>query len=380
VDRLSRHASLAGRRPLSLDDGSEVLVEPIGSGEELRYAAKRDLSIRLETDTPTDPGMNPESVGEVLTGTVKRKGGKELSVPDLQSLMLPLLKFASDGEEHSMPETRQYLAKAFSLSDDDQKEMLPSGRQTRFGNRVAWAKVYLSQAGLLESPKRGIFKISENGRKVLSSPPDKITIKYLEQFPEFREFKYERKGSRKNRPGTEVDDQAETPEEALEQAAENLRNEVAQQLIKQVKDNSPSFFEKLVVELLVKMGYGGSIKDAGQAIGQSGDEGIDGIIKEDKLGLDLIYIQAKRWEASVGRPELQKFVGALHGKRAKKGVFITTSSFSQLAIEYVNQVDPNIVLIDGERLVDLMIDYNLGVSVANTIEIKKIDSDYFVEE
>ncbi len=294
--------------------------------------------------------------------------------------MLPMLKFASDGKEHSMSETREYLAKELSLSDADLKEMLPSGRQTKFVNRVAWAKVYLSQAGLLESPGRGVFKISENGRKVLSNPPDKITVKYLEQFPEFLEFRYERKGSRTSKLEYEVYEQAATPEEALEQAAENLREEVAHQLIKLIKNNSPDFFEKLVVELLVKMGYGGSIKDAGQAIGQSGDEGIDGIIKEDKLGLDLIYIQAKRWEAPVGRPELQKFVGALHGKRAKKGVFITTSSFSQQAVEYVNQVDPNIVLIDGERLVDLMIDYNLGVSVANTIEIKKIDSDYFLEE
>lgn len=182
--------------------------------------------------------------------------------------------------------------------------MLPSGRQTKFGNRVTWAKVYLSQAGLLESPKQGIFKISENGKAALSNPPEKITIKFLEKFPEFREFRYERKGGRTSKLEVKDDEQADTPEEALEQAAENLRDDVAQQLIKQVKDNSPGFFEKLVVELLVKMGYGGSIKDAGQAIGQSCDEGIDGIIKEDKLGLDLIYIQAKRWEASVGRPEL----------------------------------------------------------------------------
>ena len=301
-------------------------------------------------------------------------------MPDFQSLMLPLLKIASDSEEHSMPEARECLAKELSLNNDDLKEMLPSGRQTKFGNRVAWAKVYLYQAGLLESPRRGIFKISENGRKVLSNPPEKITIKYLEQFPEFLEFRYKRKGNRTTKTNMDDDAQSETPEEALEQAAENLRDELAQQLIKQIKNNSSGFFERLVVELLVKMGYGGSIKDAGQAIGQSGDEGIDGIIKEDKLGLDLIYLQAKRWEASVGRPELQKFVGALHGKRAKKGVFITTSSFSHQAVDYVNQVDPNIVLIDGERLVDLMIDYNLGVSVESTIEIKKIDSDYFIEE
>jgi len=303
-----------------------------------------------------------------------------LAVPDFQSLMLPFLRIASDEKEHSMQETREYLAKKLKLSEMDLKEMLPSGRQTTFGNRVAWAKVYLSQAGLLESPRRGVYKISKSGSSVLNAPPEKISIKFLEQFPEFREFRYERKGNRAEKGETVDEEQTGTPEEALERAAEKFREEVAQQLIKQIKTNSPNFFEKLVVDLLVKMGYGGSIKDAGKAIGQSGDEGIDGIIKEDKLGLDLIYIQAKRWEASVGRPELQKFVGALKGKRAQKGVFITTSSFSQQSIDYVNQVDPNIVLIDGERLVSLMIDYNLGVSVENTIEIKKIDSDYFIED
>ena len=303
-----------------------------------------------------------------------------MSVPDFQSLMLPLLQFASDEKEHSMAEAREYLAIALSLSDEDLKEMLPSGRQTSFGNRVAWAKVYLAQAGLLNSPKRGVFNISATGKSIALNPPEKITIKFLERFSEFCEFRYKRKGNKSEKSETSNNEGTSTPEEALEQAAENLRDVLAQQLLKQVKQNSPVFFERLVVELLVKMGYGGSIRDAGQAIGQSGDEGIDGIIKEDKLGLDLIYIQAKRWESCVGRPELQKFVGALHGKRAHKGVFIITSTFSQQAIDYVNQVDPSIVLIDGQRLVDLMLDHNLGVSVVSTIEIKKIDSDYFIEE
>lgn len=303
-----------------------------------------------------------------------------MPVPDFQTLMLPLLKFASDGEPHSMPDAREYLAKEFSLSESDLKEMLPSGRQTKFGNRVAWAKVYLSQAGLLESPRRGIFVISEEGRKVLSNPPDKITVKYLEQFPKFLEFRLRGKENKTCKTDIETKNNVETPEEILEQAAQDLHEELARELIRQVKNNSASFFEKLVVELLVKMGYGGSIKDAGQAVGRSGDEGIDGIIKEDRLGLDLIYMQAKRWDQPIGRPELQKFIGALHGKRAKKGVFITTSTFTQNAIDYINTVDPNVVLIDGKRLVDLMIEYGLGVSVSNTIEIKKIDSDYFVEE
>ncbi len=294
--------------------------------------------------------------------------------------MVPLLRYVSDDKDHSMSEAREFLAKEFSLSDVELKEMLPSGRQTTFANRVAWAKAYLSQAGLLESPKRGVFKISDRGRSILSKLPEKITVKWLEQFPEFREFRYEKKGNGDVKNKIEDEEQAGTPEETLDQAAEKLRFEVAQQLIKQIKENSPRFFEKLVVDLLVKMGYGGSIKDAGKAIGQSGDEGIDGIIKEDRLGLDLIYIQAKRWESSVGRPELQKFVGALQGKKANKGVFITTSLFSTQAIDYVQQVGSNIVLIDGEMLVNLMIDYNLGVSIESTIEIKKIDSDYFIED
>lgn len=305
---------------------------------------------------------------------------KNLLMPDFQSLMKPLIRSVSDGKNHSMPEVREVLAKEFSLSDSELKEMLPSGRQNKFYNRVAWAKFYLSQAGLLESPKQGIFKISDSGKSILSKLPDKITVKWLEQFPEFREFRYEKKGSKEVKNKVEDEEQAGTPEETLDQAAEKLRLEVSRQLIKKIKQNSPSFFEKLVVDLLVKMGYGGSIKDAGKAIGQSGDEGIDGIIKEDRLGLDLIYIQAKRWEAPVGRPELQKFVGALHGKKANKGVFITTSLFSSQSIDYVKQVGSNVVLIDGEMLVELMIDYNLGVSVESTIEIKKIDSDYFIED
>ena len=303
-----------------------------------------------------------------------------MAVPDFQSLMLPLLKFASDGVEHNMPATREHLSKAFNLTAEDLKEMLPSGKQSAFGNRVAWAKVYLTQAGLLESQKRGIYKITEAGRSELASPPEKITVKYLEKYPEFLKFRYQSKNKTSLNTEEVEKDETETPEEALEKAAEFLKGELAQQLIRFVKNNTPSFFEKLVVELLVKMGYGGTIKDAGRAIGQSGDEGIDGIIKEDKLGLDLIYIQAKRWESSVGRPELQKFIGALHGKRSKKGVFITTSTFTKQAIEYVNQVDANIVLIDGEQLVELMIDCNLGVSVESVIEVKKVDTDYFTEE
>lgn len=306
-----------------------------------------------------------------------------MAVPDFQSMMLPFLRCTEDGEEHRMADVRQMLAKDFRLTEDEIKEPLPSGKQSRFSNRVAWAKVYLAQAGLIDTPKRGAFRISKRGRELLANPPEAIDIKFLEQYPEFLEFRNQRKKhdeeSHSDKSPKREDD-IETPEEALEQAALRLYEELSTQLLKQVKSNSPDFFEKLVVQLLVKMGYGGSIKDAGRAIGRSGDEGIDGIIKEDKLGLDVIYIQAKRWEAVIGRPELQKFVGALHGQRAKKGVFITTSSFSDQAIQYVGQIDPKVVLIDGSQLVSFMIEHNVGVSISGVIEIKNIDLDYFLED
>ena len=308
-----------------------------------------------------------------------------MAVPDFQSMMLPFLRSTADGEEHQMADVRQMLAKEFQLTEAELKELLPSGKQSRFSNRVAWAKVYLAQAGLLDTPKRGAFRISNRGRELLSNPPEAIDIKFLERYPEFLEFRYQRK---KHDEGSQSENSAkigeekeiETPEEALEQAALRLNDELSTQLLKQVKSNSPDFFEKLVVQLLVRMGYGGSIQDAGKAIGRAGDEGIDGIIKEDKLGLDVIYVQAKRWEAVIGRPELQKFVGALHGQRAKKGVFITASSFSDQAVQYVSQIDPKVVLIDGKQLVAYMIDHNVGVSISNVIEVKNIDSDYFLED
>jgi restriction system protein len=295
--------------------------------------------------------------------------------------MLPMLEFASDGKEHSMQEVRDALAQKLGLSEEDLEERLPSGRQRTFANRVAWAKVYLTQAGILESPRRGKFFISERGRRILADKPGKIDIKYLEQYPEFQSF---RQASSKNR--TEKVTQAEdskvssaTPEEALDQAYQQLRDEVANELLNLVKGNTPEFFERLVVQLLVAMGYGGSVKEAGQATRKTADEGIDGVIKEDRLGLEAIYLQAKRWESAVGRPEIQKFVGALHGQRAKKGVFITTSNFSKEALEYTGQIEPRVVLIDGRDLVQLMIDYDVGVNSAAVYEVKKVDMDFFIE-
>ncbi len=305
-----------------------------------------------------------------------------MAVPDFQTLMLPLLEFASDGKEYTMQEAREGLAEVFQLTEEDLEELLPSGRQTTFSNRVAWSKSYLTQAGLLESPKRGRFHISERGKQVLKEAPDRIDIKYLERFPEFLEF---RQASNKDRTesvtrATKEQQSPATPEESLEESYQQLRDELANEILHLIKNNTPEFFERLVVNVLVKIGYGGSVKEAGKATRKTSDEGIDGIIKEDRLGLDVIYLQAKRWDSVVGRPELQKFVGALHGQRAKKGVFITTSHFSYEAQAYIDQIDPKVVLIDGNDLVQLMIDFGVGVSTAVVYEVKKVDTDFFIEE
>ncbi len=298
--------------------------------------------------------------------------------------MLPLLQFCSDSKEHTNREAIDHLAGVFQLSEEEQKELLPSGRQAIFHNRVAWARAYMKMAILLENPQRGIFRITQRGQDVLQNPPQKIDIRFLMQFPEFADRrKAEQKKLKKKKTESISSEESEssiTPEEQIEEAYENLRENLTGEILSQLKDSSPAFFEKVVVEVLVKMGYGGSRKDAGEAIGKSGDEGIDGIIKEDRLGLDIIYIQAKKWENTVTRPEIQKFAGALQGKRAKKGVFITTSAFSQGCEEYVATIDSKIILIDGQRLAQLMIDFNVGVSTEAIYELKKVDSDYFVEE
>ena len=303
-----------------------------------------------------------------------------MAVPDFQSLMLPLMEFAADGQEHSLREARDFLAKRLGVTDAEREELLPSGRQAVYDNRVAWAKTYLQQAGLLNSIRRGFFRITDRGRQLLAEKPDRIGIKLLDRFPEFVEF---HKASPKKESSAEETPEAQekaTPEEMLETAHQQIRNDLAADLLKRIKAAPPSFFERLVVELLVKMGYGGSRREAGKAIGKSGDEGIDGIINEDRLGLDTIYIQAKRWEGTVGRPEIQRFVGALHGKRARKGVFLTTGSFSVDAQDYVSRIDPKVVLIDGWELSELMIDFGLGVTTTATYEIRRVDSDYFGDE
>jgi len=295
-----------------------------------------------------------------------------MTVPDYQAIMLPLLQVAADQEEHVISEVVQRLAEQFQLTPEDRKQLLPSGTQPAFENRVRWSRTYLGKSGLLESAGRGRFRITKRGLDVLASPPIAINIGFLKQFPEFVEFQRASKKA-ESQPTAEL----QTPEEVLEGSYQNLRLTLAQDLLERIKQSSPQFFEQLVVELLVAMGYGGSRKDAGQAVGQSGDGGIDGIIKEDKLGLDIIYIQAKRWEAAVGRPIVQAFAGSLEGQRARKGVLITTSQFTPDAKEYVNRIEKKIILIGGQELAQLMIDHDVGVADVATYLVKKVDIDYF---
>ena len=293
-----------------------------------------------------------------------------MSIPDYQSLMLPLLKLTKDEKEHSLKDATNVLAKEFNLSEVELAEMLPSARKTRFYDRVGWAGTYLRKAGLLVSPRRGWFQVTKRGLEVLKKPPEKITVNFLEQFDEFVQFRERREKTVENHEASENGGEPQTPEEAIELAYSRIRQSLADEILQTVKNCSPSFFEALVIDVLVKMGYGGTRKDAGKAIGKSGDGGIDGIINEDRLGLDVIYIQAKKWENPVGRPEIQKFAGALQGQRAKKGIFITTSTFTKEAQEFASRIESKITLIDGETLSQLMIDYNVGVNLVASYELK----------
>ena len=303
-----------------------------------------------------------------------------MPIPDYQSAMLPLLEFAADGKEHSLREAIESLSGRFQLSEDERSELLPSGRQSIIANRVGWARTYMSKAGLFESARRGYFRISARGRQVLSEKPSAIDTRFLRRFPEFIEFQTFKRNEDAEPEATIEGVEQQTPEEAIETAYQKLRASLVAHLLDRIMTCSPEFFERLVVDLLVRMGYGGTRSDAGRAVGKSGDGGIDGIIKEDRLGLDTIYIQAKRWDGTVGRPEVQKFAGALQGHRAKKGVFLTTSRFSDDAAEFVQRLDSKIVLLDGKTLAGLMLDHGLGCSLIATYEVKRIDSDYFTDE
>lgn len=307
-----------------------------------------------------------------------------MSVPDFQTMMLPFLRFAQNQAEVSSRDVIPFLANHYNLSEEETAERLPSGYQTKLTNRISWIFAHLQKAQVIEKTRRGFYKITVRGNELLQRNPERIDLKTLKQFPEYAEYWKPIWGPKKSTtPETLIKYELEssnTPEESLEAAYQIIRIALANEIIEKIKSCSPSFFERLVVELLVKMGYGGTMEDAGQAIGRSGDGGIDGIIKEDRLGLDAIYLQAKRWENTVGSPEIQKFAGALQGRRATKGVFITTSDYSKGAREFAGAINNKIILIDGDELADLMIDYNVGVSIFATYETKKIDSDYFIEE
>src|SRR5215204_48093 len=302
-----------------------------------------------------------------------------MAIPDFEAFMLPTLNYAADKQEHSVRETIDYLTRKFTITEDERKELLPSGGNSILNNRISWTLFYLRKAGLLESTRRGFYKVTQIGLETLSQKPSKVDTKYLQRFLPFQEF-IRAKSDKTSEEDEEITTAySKSPEESLEYSYQRLREVLAGDLLIQIKNSSPDFFERLVVELLVRMGYGGSIKEAGKAIGRSGDEGIDGTIKEDVLGLDVIHIQAKKWDGAVGRPEIQKFAGALQGQRARKGIFITTGSFSRDALEFSSRIDSKIVLIDGKKLVDLLVDHNIGVSIVKSYEMKKIDSDYFEE-
>lgn len=310
-----------------------------------------------------------------------------MALPGFQDFMLPILKTLKDGKEHQKKELKQVIGQLLKLSEEDKSVKSQNGKYFVFSNRLAWALTYLKHAGLIDSKKLGFYEITKEGLKVLGSNPPRIDRKFLLQYKTFREFLH---------PGAEsgletengVDNEEEKielpsnedPQEMMETGYQIILNGLYKEILDKVKSCTPRFFEILVVELLLTMGYGGSLKDAGKAIGQSGDGGIDGIIKEDKLGLDVIYIQAKRWEGSVGRPEIQKFVGSLVGNHANKGVFITTSFFSKDAENFVKTIQHKVVLINGETLAQYMVDYDLGVTKEISYDIKRIDNDFFVEE
>jgi restriction system protein len=297
-----------------------------------------------------------------------------MPIPDFQSLMRPLLNLHADETEHVNRDLVNHLAQQLGLSDEERREMLPSGRARLFDNRVGWAKTYLANAGLIESPRRAVSVITDRGRQVLLNHEGPINLRFLSDLPD---------KPAKSIPAAALPETQEpleiSPMEAVENAHQQIRRDIELGLLDKIAANPPEFLERVVVDLIVKMGYGGNLKDAGQAIGRSGDEGIDGIIKEDPLGLDTIYLQAKRYEGTIGRPDIQKFAGALQGQRAKKGIFITTSGYSKEAKDFVSKIDTKIILIDGPMLAQLMYDHGVGVAVHTVYEIKRVDTDYFDE-
>lgn len=303
-------------------------------------------------------------------------------IPDFQSAMLPILSKMKDEKIYDSTMIRNIVVEHFGITEEEKQVKTPNGKQLLYYNRIAWSISYLRTGGLIESSERGKYKISELGKKVLNNLPEKITIRFLKELnPDKNLFEREKK-EKTEEEQIEYDDE-KTPDELIEEGHKRINQELSKILLQNIENASPYKFEEILVELLIKMGYGDSDFNNGEVTSKSGDEGIDGIIKEDKLGLDKIYVQAKRWkkETKIGRPEIQKFVGALDGQRAKKGIFITTASFSQEALNYANNTsNATVILIDGQKLTDLMIEYEAGVTVKDTIKICKIDTDFFTEE
>lgn len=298
-----------------------------------------------------------------------------MGIPEYQDLMGPLLHLAGDKERHSLREAIQQLADQFDLDEEERTKLLPSGTQPVFENRVGWAKTYLKKAGLLRYPERGSFEITERGLKVLERDPDRIDNDYLKRFEAFQEF---RRASDSSGEPEEIEEEHKTPLEKLEDAHQALEDELKAEVLDELRRVDPTRFEHIVIDLLVAMGYGGSREDVGRNIGGSGDQGVDGLINEDRLGLDVLYVQAKRWsDNKVGSREIRDFVGALEMKKAKKGVFITTTDFSQGAKEVANQIGKRVVLVDGETLATYMVEHNVGVIEADTYRVKELDFDYF---
>ena len=310
-----------------------------------------------------------------------------MAIPEFETLMLPVLKIAGDGQEHRISEVVDQLARDFRLTEEERHQLLPSGKQTTFANRVHWAKTYLSQAGLLEATKRAHFRITDRGRKILVEAPTRIDIEYLSQFAEFIQFR-----ERRRLPGTPVPSNApeipvapvltQTPDELLRSTVKQIETALRKELLDRVLVAPPKFFENLIITLLLAMGYGGSREDSGQSVGQSGDGGIDGIIDQDALGLDRVYVQAKRYaiENAVSEPEIRAFSGSLGAAKADKGVFVTTSYFTRPAQSFAERHPFRIVLIDGEQLAALMMRHNVGVRIDETLYLKKVDEDFFIDE
>lgn len=305
-----------------------------------------------------------------------------MPIPDYESIMLPLLQVLADGEQHKLQNLYEKMAQHFNLNEEEKKRLLPSGRITYIVSRTGWAKTYLKMAGLVDTPRRGYVEITDRGREVLSSNVDKIDNSFLERYPEFLEFK-SRTRKKNGDSNLEIEKDDQTPEESLEENYKKLRAKLGDDLLENVRSMDPYRFERMVIDLLISMGYGSALQSRGFVTQASNDEGVDGLINEDKLGLDKIYIQAKRYKAgnNIGRPEIQKFAGALDGQGATKGVFITTSGFSRDARDFAHNLsNKTIVLVDGEELAELMIDSDVGVSVEKVYRIKKVDSDYFEDE